>query len=281
MSIDVFIMVLCAASVHAAWNAVVKADGNRLSLIKIMSFTQLILSLLLVPFVSMPPAEAWPYLVASSFVNIGYILFLAQAYRTGDLSHAYPLARGIAPLIVAAIAMIFLDEILSGASQLAVLLIALGITSLALSRGMEGLRDLRMIGFALGAGGFIAAYTLLDGLGARASASAHDYMIWVSIVAASLIIATTHLIQRGGERPVARRTQIAGVASGLTSYASSWLIIWAMTLAPIPLVSALRETSIVFAVAIGVMFLKERLNLARLASIATTLMGTVLLKLSR
>jgi drug/metabolite transporter (DMT)-like permease len=281
MPIDVFMMVLCAAFVHAAWNALVKSDGDRLTLIKIMSLAQLVLSLLLLPLVAMPPAEAWPYLIASAIVNIGYMLFLNQAYRSGDLSHAYPLARGAAPLIVAAISVMFLGETLSLASQLAVMLIGLGITSLSITRGVEGLRDLRMVGFALGAGGFIAAYTLLDGLGARAAGSPHGYMVWVSIVASALIVATTHVMRRGSPRPATPQTLRRGVVAGLTSYFSSWLVIWAMTLAPIPLVSALRETSIVFAVAIGVLFLKERLNLARLISVATTLAGTMILKFSR
>ena len=281
MPIEVFVMILCAAFIHAGWNALVKADGDRLALIKIMSFTQLILSLFLLPFVSVPAEEAWPYLIASSFVNIGYMLFLSQAYRSGDLSHAYPLARGIAPLIVAAVSIAFLGEQLSQSSRIAILLIGLGITSLSLTRGVEGLRDLRMVGFALGTGGFIAAYTLLDGLGARAAGTAHGYMVWVSLAASAFIVAAVHWLQKGARGPVSRQTRMAGVASGLTSYMSSWIVIWAMTLAPIPLVSALRETSIIFAVAIGVVFLKERLNLARLASITATLIGTTILKFSR
>lgn len=281
MPIEVFVMILCAAFIHAAWNALVKADGDRLTLIKIMSFTQLILSLFLLPFFSVPAGEAWPYLIASAFVNIGYMLFLSQAYRSGDLSHAYPLARGIAPLIVAAVSMMFLGEQLSQASQIAILFIGLGITSLSLTRGAEGLRDLRMVGFAIGTGGFIAAYTLLDGLGARAAGTAHGYMVWVSLAASALIVAAVHCLQQGVSAPVSRRTRLAGVTSGLTSYVSSWMIIWAMTMVPIPLVSALRETSIIFAVAIGVIFLKERLNLARLVSIIATLIGTMILKFSR
>lgn len=281
MPIEVFVMILCAALVHAVWNALVKADGDRLTLIKIMSLTQLILSLFLLPFFSVPAGDAWPYLIVSSFVSIGYMLFLSQAYRSGDLSHAYPLARGIAPLIVAAVSMTFLGERLGQASQIAILLIGLGITSLSLTRGVEGLRDLRMVGFALGTGGFIAAYTLLDGLGARASGTAHGYMVWVSLASSALIAAAVQWLQRGGSAPISRRTRIAGITSGLTSYASSWTIIWAMTMVPIPLVSALRETSIIFAVVIGVVFLKERLNLAQLASITATLIGATILKFSR
>jgi drug/metabolite transporter (DMT)-like permease len=282
MPIDVFLMVLGAALVHATWNALVKADGDRLSFMKIMVMTQAVMALLLLPFVAFPAAEAWPYLIASAVVSIGYVLFLIQAYGSGDLSHAYPLARGIAPLIVAAVSVMFLGEQLSRPSQIAILLVGIGITSLSLARGAEGLRDLRMVGFALGTGGFIAAYTLLDGVGARAAGSAHGYTAWISLISCSLITAAlTWLQKRNGTPPVTRRTRIAGVTSGLASYGSTWAIIWAMTMVPVPLVSALRETSIVFAVLIGVVFLKERLNLARLASIAATLIGTAILKFSR
>jgi drug/metabolite transporter (DMT)-like permease len=213
-------------------------------------------------------------------VNIGYVLFLTQAYRSGDLSHAYPLARGSAPLLVAAVSVLALGERLAPESQFAVLLIGLGITSLSLTRGAEGLRDLRMIGFAIGTGGFIATYTLLDGLGARAAGSASAYVVWHSLVSAAAIVGAVYLIQRGHIR-ASRRTRAAGVATGLLAYVSTWAIIWAMTVVPVPLVSALRETSIVFAVMIGVTVFKERLNLARLASIFTTLAGAALLKFSR
>lgn len=281
MPTEVFLLVLCAALIHATWNAVVKADSDRLTLLKVMHTTQLVLSAALIPFVSLPPAVAWPYIAASAVVNIGYMMFLMQAYKSGDLSHAYPLARGAAPLLVAVVSVVFLGQQLSHASQLAILLIGLGITSLSLARGMDGLRDLRMIAFALGTGGFIATYTLLDGLGARAAGSATDYVVWVSLIGSALMIAVVTGLQRGSRPSISRRTWLVGCGAGLASYLSAWTVIWAMTMAPIPLVSALRETSIIFAVAIGVLFLKERLNLARLASIATTLIGTAILKFSR
>lgn len=281
MPIDVFLIILCAALVHAGWNALVKADEDRLALWRVLLTTQFALSVLLLPFVSVPAAAAWPYLIASAVVNIGYVLFLNQAYRLGDLSHAYPLARGSAPLLVAAISVIFLGEQLAPVSQLAILLVGLGITSLSLTRGVEGLRDLRMVSFALGTGGFIATYTLLDGLGARASGSAHGYVVWLQLVSAATLVAVILLIQKGRPAPARRRTRMAGITSGLVAYAAAWAVIWAMTVVPVPLVSALRETGMVFAVVIGIVVFKERLNLARLASIATTLIGTALLKFSR
>jgi drug/metabolite transporter (DMT)-like permease len=281
MATDVFLMVLGAALVHATWNALIKTDGDRLALIKVMSTTQIVLSLCLVPIVAAPAAESWPYLVASSILNTGYMLMLNRAYQAGDLSLVYPLARGIAPLIVAAISIGYLGEHLSRAGQAAVLLIALAIMSLALTHGAATVRDPRPVLLALGTGGFIGSYTVVDGLGARAAGTAHGYMIWLSLVTSVLIVGCVHLLHRGGRMPIGRRSRRAGIASGVLSYASSWLVIWALTLAPLALVSALRETGIVFAVIIGVVFLKERLNMARLASIAVTLIGTTMLKLNR
>jgi drug/metabolite transporter (DMT)-like permease len=281
MPIEVFLMILAAALLHATWNAVVKSDGDRLALIKVLATTQLVLSLCLAPFVAVPAPESWPYLAASPFLGLAYMLLLNRAYHVGDLSLVYPLARGVAPLIVAVISVSVLGEHLNRASQIAILFIGLGITSLALTRGTAGLRDPRPALLALGTGGLIAGYTILDGLGARAAGSAHGFMAWVQIITTLLIIASVHWLQQGRRVPISRRSLHAGIITGLISYVSSWLVLWAYTLAPLAMVSALRETGIVFAVIIGVVFLKERLNLTRLASIAATLIGTTLLKFSR
>lgn len=281
MPIDVFVMVLMAALLHASWNALVKADDDRLALLKTLSLTQLVLSLCLAPFVTFPAPESYPYIVASGILNIGYMLFMNRAYQVGDLSLIYPLARGVAPLIVAVVSIWVLGEELSHASKFAILLIALGIASLALARGAASIRDLRPVGLALTTGGFVASYTIIDGMGARAAGTAHGYVIWVSLVAACLTVGSIHWFQRGRRDRIGQRSLINGIASGIISYTSSWMVIWAMTLAPIALVSALRETGVVFAVIIGVVVLKERLNLARLISIATTLIGTAILKFSR
>jgi drug/metabolite transporter (DMT)-like permease len=218
---------------------------------------------------------------ASALLGTGYMLFLNWAYRIGDLSHVYPFARGIAPLIVAIVSAAFLGEHLSHTGQIAVGLIALGIASLALTRGAAGFREPRLMVLSVIAGGFVGAYTITDALGARSAGSPNAYMVWVTLLYAVLVAGSFWLLQRGKSAHVAERSWRTGVIAGLMSYGSSWLVIWALTLAPMALVSALRETSIVFAVVIGVIFLHERLSLMRLASIAATLIGTTVLKLSR
>src|SRR5262249_41457477 len=274
MAIEAFLMVLGAAFVHATWNALVKADGDRLALIKLMSKTQFCVSFCLTPFVSVPTTDCWPFLLASSALNTGYMLMLNRAYQCGDLSLVYPFARGVAPFIVAAVSIVAMGETLTRTNEIAVALIGLGVTSLALSERPTNPTDLRALAFAVATGAFIAGYTIVDGLGARTAESPHAYMVWLSLITSIVIVVCAHLLQRGRRPPISRRTLRAGIAAGIMSYVSSWVVIWALTIAPLALVSALRETGVVFAVVIGVLFLKEQLSLSRLASIPTTLPRT-------
>ncbi|MEE8625016.1 MAG: DMT family transporter, partial [Acidiferrobacterales bacterium] len=224
---------------------------------------------------------AWPYLAFSLAVHNGYYLFLIMAYRYGDLSHVYPIARGSAPLIVAVVSVVFLSEALTRQAFLAVVVIGLGVMSLALTRGASGFKEPRAVLFALGTGGFIAAYTILDGLGARLAGSPHGYTFWFLAIDTVPLALITLCVRRGEALRQVRRSWKAGLLGGMVALFSTWLVIWALTLAPLALVSALRETSIVFAVLFGVVFLKERLDLIRLAATTTTLVGAVMLKTSK
>jgi drug/metabolite transporter (DMT)-like permease len=278
MTTAVFLMILAAALVHAAWNALVKADGDRIALVKAMFLTQFICSTCLIPFVPFPARQSWPYLCAGAVLGTGYMLFLNWAYRMGDLSHVYPFARGTAPLIVAIISAACLGEQMGPTGEVAVVLIAIGVVSLAMTRGGAGFREPRPVLLSLAASGFVAGYTIADALGARSAGSPHGYMAWGTLLYAVLVAGCFQILHRNHKGHPAGRTRRNGIISGLMSYGSSWIAIWAFTLAPIALVSALRETSTVFAVVIGV--LKERLSLSRWASIAATLIGTTVLKLS-
>jgi drug/metabolite transporter (DMT)-like permease len=205
------------------------------------------------------------------------MLFLNWAYQVGDLSHVYPFARGTAPLIVAIISVAYLGEQIGHLGEIAVVLIAFGVASLALTRGAAGLREPRPVILSMIASGFVAAYTITDALGARSAGSPHSYYAWNILVYATLATGSFHILYGG---VALGRTLRNGTISGVMSFASSWVAIWAFTLAPVAMVSALRETSTVFAVIIGVVFLHERLSLTRLASTLTTLAGTTMLKLS-
>ena len=197
MTTGVFAMVLAAALFHAAWNALVKVNADRLVLIAIMQTNQVAVAMLVVPFVAFPTPENWPYICASTVLNTAYFVFLINAYRYGDLSHVYPIARGSAPLIVAVISVAIVGETLSRQAALSVVLIALGIMSLTLTRGVAGFREPRAMLYALGAGVFIAGYTVVDGLGARLADSAHSDTFWVHLLNGIPITLLALYLRRG------------------------------------------------------------------------------------
>jgi drug/metabolite transporter (DMT)-like permease len=281
MTTSVFVMVFGAAVLHAAWNALVKVNADRLVMIAIMMISQVVVSLLALPLVAFPTPESWPYIWASCVLNTGYCVFLINSYRYGDLSHVYPISRGVAPLIVALISVTIVGEALTLQARLSVIVIALGIMSLTLTRGAEGFREPKAMLFAVGTGVFIAGYTIVDGLGARLAESAESYTFWSHLFNGIPITLVALYFRRGRVLVSVQKGWKVGVIGGVISLLAYWIVTWAMTQAPLALVSAVRETSMVFAVMFGVLFLKERLDLARLASIAITLIGTALLKISR
>jgi drug/metabolite transporter (DMT)-like permease len=282
MPLDVFLMVLAAALMHATWNAMLKSgSGDRPGMIKGFCAIQVALSLCLAPFVEFPAAASWPYMLCSTVISTAMWLMLNRAYQTSELSLVYPLARGSGPLVVALLSASLLDETLSRPALIGVLLIALGIVSLALTRGAAGLRDTRAVALALTMGVMIGVYSILDGLGARVAGSASSYIVWVQMLGSLQGFAAVYWLHPVQPKAANARGLRAGILSGLIAYVCSGIVLWAYTVAPLALVSALRETSIVFAAIIGVVVLKEKLNLARLASIATALVGTTILKVSR
>ena len=281
MDLIVFLVVIFAALLHAIWNAFIKVDGDRLIFMAVLLAASGVGALSTTPFLPAPAPESWPYIALSVVFHQGYTVFLLLAYRSGDLSHVYPLARGSAPLIVALFSVVLIGEKLSSPAVVAIVLIAAGIMSLSLTRGAQNLRDPWAVVFALGTGLFIAAYTLTDGVGARLAGSAHGYAAWMLGLEWIPLVVFVLLQRRARALPQIGRVWKPAVLMGLMSLAAYWAVIWAMTVAPIALVAALRETSIVFALLFGVLFLKERLSLARLAASFATLAGTILLKMSR
>lgn len=279
MDLVVFIAVLGAALMHAAWNAIVKVGLDRFSSIVLMSLAQGGIAACLLPLFPLPAAEAWPWVLGSAVLHIGYKLFLIRAYEHGDLSQVYPLARGTAPLIVALVGAAFLGENMTGGKWFAVLAIGLGV--ILMSRNGAGLDKLssKALGYALCTAGFTAAYTLVDGVGARIAATASGYTLWMfSIDACGM--ATAAVVMRGrGALPKLLPAWRSGVLAGALSLGAYWIAIWAFTLAPLALVAALRETSVMFAMLIGVLLLGERANGWRWASVGLILAGVVLMRL--
>ncbi|CTQ51347.1 DMT family transporter [Jannaschia donghaensis] len=283
MTTPVFLAVLLAALLHAVWNALVKGGSDKHAAMTGVVLGHLPIVLIVLPFVPLPDAAALTWLLAGIALHLGYQLFLIAGYHVGDLTQVYPIARGSAPLIVALVSIGALGVVLTGAEMLAVGLIAAGILSIALVRRADGGRNPRAVAMALGTGCFIAAYSLVDGIGARVAGTALGYWTWAALGNAVLFVVWTAATKPGLLRRLSRdrRTMTHGLLGGTASYVAYGIVVWAFTQAPIALVTALRETSIVFALLIGVGLLGERLDLAKVASTLVTIAGAALLRLVR
>lgn len=274
----VLILVLVAALLHACWNALVKVNADRLVGIALLAASAGLVSFAIIPWVAPPAAPSWPYLACSVLLHVGYNLFLIRAYAYGDLGQVYPLARGAAPLLVALVSVVFIGESLSLGGLTAVLLLALGVMSLAFKGGGALPTDPRAVGFALITSMFIAGYTVTDGLGARLSGSAHSYALWLFALDALPMTAIAIAFRRGSLLQTVERSWLPGLAGGAMSLGAYWIVIWALTQAPMALVAALRETSVVFAALIAVVWLNERFTGWRICATAAVGLGVVLLR---
>ena len=278
MSSIVFIAVIGAAVLHAAWNALVKGGADKTLSMGAVVIGHMPIAVIALPFVPLPSAESLPYLFAGGGFHFGYQLFLLRSYQMGDLTQVYPLARGSAPLIVALLSVLVLGVHLNGFELLAIAIIGLGIISLALVRQSDGLQNRTAAALALTTGLFIASYSLVDGLGARVAGTSLGYFSWQAIGNGLLMIAYLAVKSPATLRVIPRKGLPILVLGGSASFIAYALVTWAFTQAPIALVTALRETSIVFALLIGVFFLKEKLSLVKVFSTFITLFGAILLK---
>lgn len=271
------ILVLTAAFMHASWNAIVKIDDDRLVTMAVMIGTTGLLAPLLLLLGPAPAAESWPYIVLSALLNNAYFLFLIEAYRVGDLSHAYPLARGSAPLLVAGFAALFAGEYLSARELAGVAIVSGGIIAL-MAVGKRGLKGgWRSIVYPLLTGLMIAAYTVVDGIGVRLSGSPAGYIGWLFMLSPLPLVAITLILRRRAAAAFLRAGWHRPVLGGCLNMGSYGLSIWALSIGAMAHVSALRETSVIIAALIGTCLLKEPLGFHRvLASIAVAF-GVVLI----
>jgi drug/metabolite transporter (DMT)-like permease len=275
----VFFAVLAAAVMHAGWNAVVKVGLDRTSSVLLLSFVQSAFALLLMPFFPLPASAAWPWLAASALCHTGYKLFLIRAYEHGDLSQVYPLARGVAPMLVAIVGALALGEAMTVTKALAILVIGLGGATMSLKGGGDlGRLPPNALRYALITSIFIAAYSLIDGLGARAALTASGFVLWMFVLDGLIMLGYGFAIR--GRRSVTMLLPAwrAGLLAGSLSLTGYWIAVWAFTQAPIALVVALRETSVLFAMLIAVVFLRERAGPWRWAAAALIVGGVVLIR---
>ena len=276
----VFGAVLAAAAMHAGWNAVLKVRLEPFSAMALIAACSGVTALPFLAAFGWPKTAAWPWLIASVVLHLGYYLALAEAYRRADMSQVYPIARGGAPLLTAAASLVVVREPIAVQAALGIALLGSGVALMSLrgARKHEPL-DSAAVGFALTTALIISGYTLVDGLGARAAGDPHAYSAALFVINGVPIMLLAWW--RLGLSGLAAMLRFAGpgLAGGAMSLASYWIAIWAMTVAPIALVAALRETSILFAAVIAVVVLKEPFGPVRATAAALMVGGILLIRL--
>jgi len=252
--IAVFATVLFAAALHAAWNAIVKGADDKLLTTVLVAAGGVLIAVTALPFLPQPALASWPFIAGSTGFQAVYLVLVARTYRHADMSQAYPLMRGTAPLLCA------------------------GILALAVG-GLRGGGRAGVVAALLNAV-VIASYTLIDGAGVRRSGSPAAYVLWLNLFSGAPLVVWALIARRRALATYARRHWAAGLAGAVGTTASYGLALWAMTQAPVPVVAALRETSIVFGVAISGLLLRERVGPERIMAACAIAAGAAILRLA-
>jgi len=280
LPLTVAALVLISAVLHAGWNALVKSGADRLLTMATVIGTNAAVALVLLPFVAAPAPASWPYLGLSAIIHIGYFVFLLQAYRVGDLSQVYPVARGAAPLMVAGGAALFAGEALSPLALGGLVLVSLAIGSFAFEGGRAGIKNSKPLLLAFATACFISGYTITDGLGVRASGSPLGFIAWLLLIDGLPLTVYALVVRRGRTVPYLRVHWKRDVAGGLMCALAYGLVIWALSLGAMAYVSALRETSVIFAVLIGWILLGEPFGRRRIAAAILVGFGIAIMHLA-
>ncbi|GAB3059473.1 EamA family transporter [Stenotrophomonas tumulicola] len=273
MPLMIFLLVLVAAALHASWNAIVKRGPDKFLGTVLVTGSATLLSAAAIPFLAPPAADSWPWLALSVVLQASYYALVARCYQHADMSLAYPLMRGCAPILVT-MAGAVMGERLPAPALIGILLVSTGILCMAV-----GTRSGR-IGMPLLTAAMIATYTVVDAHGARLSGNAVGYALWLFLLS-GLPLTLWAAVRRRGELLVyARRHWVLGIAGGFGTTASYAIALWAMTRAPVAMVAALRETSILFALLISVLVLGERVPRVRWLAAGLIVGGAIVLRVA-
>ena len=263
MTLALIALVLSAALMHAAWNAMLRSGADRRWSMLVMSVTMAAVCAAALPFAGLPNAVGWAYGVLSGVLHIGYNLGLIRMYRRGDLGQTYPVARGSSPLLVGLGAALFAGEAPGPLSVAGLLMVSGGILALAFRTGRL---DVESVPAALATGCFIGAYSVADGLGVRAAGNPLGYIAISNLLGGALTAATLLGLPALRGHPAGRADTAKAAAGGAISLLAYSVVVWALGHAPMGPVSALRETSVVFAALLGRLFLGEVLTTRRVAA---------------
>lgn len=279
LTLGITLAVLGAALLHATWNAMLKGGSDTMLDMALVVAASGLVVVPLLPLVPLPAPASWPYIGVSMLIHIGYYTALVGTYRAGDLSHGYPLMRGVAPLLVAGFGAAVLGELPGVWMWLGILLVSGGVIGIAFIGGASFLHNRRATAWALVNAALIAAYTLVDGAGVRLAGSAISYAAWMCFLDGFPYVLIVAWLRRSEVLSYARSNWQRGLVGGAFSVMAYAIALWAMTRAPIAAVAALRETSVIFAAMLGNWLLKEPLGRARLAGAVAVIFGIVFLKL--
>ncbi|WP_164660114.1 DMT family transporter [Tropicibacter sp. Alg240-R139] len=277
MSGSIVAIILSAALLHAIWNAIVKTAADRTTTLGLVALGHVLPAAIMVSVLPLPSAESFVYILISTGVHFGYYYMLGRAYQHGDLSVVYPIARGIVPALVSLWAMILVGEVLPSQAWAGIAVIALGI-QLSSWKALRSGVDRAALGFALGTGFCISIYSVVDGIGVRLSGNTLSYWAWGAFLHI-FIAGFVGIRKRASLTALPPRVWVLGLAGGLVSMTAYGLVLYAKNFAPLGAVSALRETSVIFAALIGFLLLgegnwKRRLGAAILMAIGVALIGT-------
>lgn len=274
MPIHIISLVLFAALLHASWNALLRGGADRLWSMTIMCIAIAVTCVVAAAFMVPPASASWGYAVLSAVLHVGYNLFLVRSYRVGDLGQVYPISRGSSPALIALGAAVFAGESIAPGVLLGIALVSGGIISLAF-RGRK--LSVPSLPYALGTGCFIAAYSVVDGIGARLSGAPLAYTVWMCALW-GVMMPMVYIGLRDARSLFSVRPGIfSAAAGGLVSLLAYGIVIYAMNEAPLGAVSALRETSVLFAALIGAIFLGETLTARRILACAVIVCGTIII----
>jgi drug/metabolite transporter (DMT)-like permease len=277
MTVSVFSLVLLAAALHAIWNAVIKGTGDKTIAIGLVALGHMVLGLIGAAILPLPDIKVIPFIIASTLIHWGYYYGLTTAYKFGDLSLIYPIARGISPVIVTFFAFFWIDERLSWVEMGGVLLISSGILFLGL-RSLSNEKSIPALVFALTTGILIAAYSLTDGFGVRLTENPLSYIVWLFIAEGFIVF---YIFGRFKVRLLKSSFSeiMLGFFAGVISTVAYGLALYAKSLAPLGIVTALRETSVIIATLIGVLWFKEKPIGYRIGAASIVFCGIIFLTL--
>ncbi len=278
MSIFIFLSVIFAGLLHACWNAILKFSTNKVSAMLLLTLLQAGIGLIVALGRDFPQGQVWLWLIASGIFHAFYKMFLVYAYEQGDLSRVYPIARGAAPIMVMLIGALVLSDVMNTMQYSGITLLGLGIFLMARGAFMCN-ESRRLVPLALGSAMATAGYTIIDGMGARVSGDAVTYVAWLFIFDALFLTPAVVFLHGTSVFRTSPKDWMFGSIAATGSYAAYAISVWAMTKAPIALVAALRETSILFAVLIGWLFFGDRFDKTKIFSVLLIIAGVIVTRL--